>query len=266
MARPAMSDVAVSVLGIINFSASLIRVTEPAGKGESFKMICPTCTDPTKPSQKYICPTCAGSFSSGELDKAREVGKALHRVTAEDVASVRTTSLPEKEIKLVPYKASEVLTRTFADGVAYRIDVTKFKDVGAMAVDLVAATPDLVYVGQMNAGRGTEKLFQLVVWNGALILQEIARPDEVIEFEAPKVEYDARLLEPAKAWATMQVAEFTAEDFASRRKTRLAELDAAVADGAPLPTAAAPAKPAGGADDLLALLQAQIDANKGIAS
>jgi non-homologous end joining protein Ku len=265
MARPAISDVAVSILGIINFSANLVRVTEPQGKGETFKMICPTCTDPTKPTQKYLCPTCSGQFSSGELDKAREVGKTLHRVSQEDVASVRTTSLPEKEIKLVPYKASEVLTRTFADGVAYRLDVAKFRDVGAMAVDLVAATPELVYVGQMNAGRGTEKLFQLTTWNGALVLQEIARPDEVIEFEAPQVAYDTRLLEPAKAWAAMQVAEFSAEDFASRRKARLAELDATVTGDAPV-APAAPAKPASGTDDLLAMLQAQIDANKGIAS
>jgi hypothetical protein len=265
MARPVMSDVAVSILGIINFSANLIRVTEPKAKGESFKLICPSCTTPTKPSQKYICPDCAGAFSSGELDKAREVGKALHRVTADDVAAVRTTSLPEKEIRLTPYKASEVLPRTQPDGTSYRLDVVKFKDVGAMAVDLVDATPDVVYIGEMNAGRGQEKLYQLVTWNGALILQEIARPDEVVEFETAPVTYDARLLEPAKAWASMQVAEFTADDFASRRKARIAELDATVTGNAPA-TPAAPAKPAGGTDDLLAMLQAQIDANKGIAS
>jgi non-homologous end joining protein Ku len=262
MARTAMSDVAISICDLINFTADFIRVVEPKGKGESFKLICPTCTDPTKPSQKYLCPDCSGQFSSGELDRAREVGKVLHRVTEQEIEAARETTLPEKEIRLHAVPATDFYRHSRADGVAYRLRAEKLKEVSAMVLDLVTNLKDVVLVGEMNAGRSTEKLFVLTVWNGALILQEVARPDEVVPFDPEQVQYNGKLLSQAEKFVTMQVGEFSAADFANRRKQRIAELDAAKTGG----TAVSPAVPAATAvsasDNLLAMLEAQIEANK----
>jgi hypothetical protein len=258
-----MSDIAISISGVINFSANLYRVTEPKGKGESFKLVCPTCDPVTKPSQTYICPSCTGQFPSGELGRAREVGKTLVRVTDEEVAAVRTTDLAEKELRLTPYRTDEVLAAIRPSGECYRIDAVKFKEVASMAFDLVQGTPDTTYLGEMNTGRGGSKVFALSTWNGTLVAQEMARPDEVIDFEPVHVDYDERLLEPSKAFVGLQTAEFTAENFANLRKARLAELDASKGDGTTVPvavTSAAPSK--SDADNLLALLEAQIAASK----
>lgn len=261
MPRPTMSDIAVSIHGIINFTANLYRTTEPKNKGESFKLICPTCTDPTKPSQKYLCPSCTGQFSSGECDKAREVGKVLHRVTQEEIDAVKEVTLPEKQLTLQAYPADEVLAAIRPDGVSYRLQPEKFKDVAAMALALVESLPDTVFLGEMNSGRGGEKVFMLTVWHGALVVQEMARPEEVIEFEPDAGSYDQRLIDPARQFVNLQTTSFTAENFASRRKARLAELDVAKVDGTPVPVATK-APEVSATDNLLAMLEAQIAANK----
>lgn len=262
MARTAMSDVAISICDLINFTADFIRVVEPKGKGESFKLICGVCTDPTKPDQKYICPGCSGQFTTGELDRAREVKKVLHRVTEAEIEATRESVLPEKEIHLHPVAAADFYEHSRADGVAYRLSADKLKDVVAMVTDLVTNLKDVVLVGEMNAGRSAEKLFVLTTWKGALVLQEVARPDEVIDFEAVPVTYGEKLLAQATMFVSGQVGEFDAAAFASRRKARLAELDAAKVDGTPVPVAAPAAPTVSAADNLLALLEAQINASK----
>jgi hypothetical protein len=257
-----MSDVAVSICDLINFTADFIRVVEPRGKGESFSLICPTCTDPTKPSQKYLCGTCQGQFSTGELDRAREIKKVLHKVTPEEIEAARETLLPEKEIHLHPVSAVDFYQHSRADGVAYRLRADKLGDVVAMITDLVTnLSATVVLVGEMNAGRSTEKLFTLTTWNGALILQEVARPDEVISFTAEKVDYNDKLLTQATMFVSGQVGEFDAANFANRRKQRIAELDVAKAGGTTV--SATPAAPkANASDSLLALLEAQIASSK----
>jgi enamine deaminase RidA (YjgF/YER057c/UK114 family) len=257
-----MSDVAISICDLINFTADFIRVVEPKGKGESFRLICPTCTDPTKPSQKYLCDGCKGQFSSGDLDRAREVGKVLHKVTAQEIEATRETLLPEKEIHLHPVSAADFYEHSRADGVAYRLSADKLKDVVAMVTDLVANLKDVVLVGEMNAGRSAEKLFVLTTWKGALVLQEVARPDEVIPFDAEQVTYSDKLLAQATMFVSGQVGEFDAANFANRRKARLAELDAAKSGDTTVPVAAPTAPTVSAADNLLALLEAQIAASK----
>lgn len=263
MPRPTLTDVAVSIHGVINFTANLYRTTEAkSSKGESFKMICPACTDPTKPSQKYICPACSGQFTSGECDKAREVNKTLVRVTADEVATVREVTLPEKQLQLQAYSAKEVFEVIRPDGDAYRLQPEKFKDVAAMAKALVESLPDTVFIGEMNVGRNSEKVFMLTVWHDTLVLQTMARPDEVLDFEPETVEFDARLLEPARQFVSLQTSAFSKEAFASRRKARLAELDAAKAGDDTVVSAPSAPAPVSGADSLLALLEAQINAAK----
>jgi non-homologous end joining protein Ku len=263
MPRAAIADVAISISSLINFNADFYRITEAkSSKSEGFKLVCPVCEPVTKPAQKYICPSCSDQFSSGELGKAREINKTLVRVTADEVDNVRSTELPRGELSLSPYKADEVLATIHPDGITYRIQATKFRNIATMATDLVASCPDVMFLGQMNVGRGSEKVFSLAVWNGTLIAQEMARPDEMLDFEPVPESYDNRLLEPAKAFIALQATSFTEDEFASKRKARIAELDAAKSGDVPADTTVPTTKPVSETDNLLAMLEAQIAASK----
>ena len=256
MAKPYASDVRFT-LGLINFQADLMPLTESIVKDTAFKLICPTCPDPIKPEQQYACPSGHGPFKTGDLDRAREVGKDnLVRVTEDEVKSVKEPTLPPKQMVISVFSAVEVEEATRPNGAAYRLRADNAKETTSLVADLLL-DGKYAFVGEANIGRSGQKLYRLSVWKGDLVLEELARPEEVVAFTPAHVSYDARLLDMARTFCATQAEAFDPAAYKNLVRERAKALDAAKASGQPTPVT--PATPASTpTDDLLALLEASI--------
>lgn len=262
MARPAASDVSFTVLGLISFQADLMPLTESTVKEISFKLVCPDCAEPTKLDQKYLCPAGHGPFSTSDAARAKEVQKdRLVHVTAEEIKAVKEPTLPAKEMTVSVFPAAQVDDATRPSGLAYRVRAEKNLPVVSMIADLVTGG-DFALIGELTLGRSGQKLYRLSTWKGELVLEELARPDEVIEFAATTVPYDAKLLDQAKQLASLQAGDFDPVQFRDQARERAHALDEAKLAGAPAPKPAAALPAKEGTTDLLAALEASIAASK----
>lgn len=261
MARPAASDVSFTVLGLISFQADLMPLTESTAKEISFKLVCPECAEPTKVDQKYLCPNEHGPFVTGDCGRAKEVGKALVKVTDEDIKALKEPTLPAKEMSISVFPAAQVDASTRPSGAAYRLRAEKNLPVVAMVAALVA-DGEFAFVGEMNLGRSGQKLYRLATWRGELVAEELARPDEVVEFAATAVAYEPKVLDQAKQLAALQVGDFDPVQFRNLVRERAAALDEALLSGAPTATVATLSPAKDPVVDLMAALEASIAAAK----
>lgn len=267
MPRPAASDVNFTLFGLVNFTADLLPLTESKKEAE-YRMVCAACMGedpkgtPSKLDQRYLCSHDEkhGPFMSGDAARAVELGtgknKSLVYVTDEEIATVKEPSLPPKQMSLNVVPTAQLEEATRPSGKAYRLVAEKGEQVVRMIADLIAAEPEYAFVGECNVAR-SQSFYRLVTWKGDIIMQEMARPDEVIEFEPTPVQYDPRVLDQAKKLVAATVENFDPIAFRNTVRERARALTDAKSNGLPAPVAAAVAAPASsGMDDLLALLEA----------
>ena len=262
MARPAASDVQITVLGLISFQADLLNIAEAVKKETSFRMVCPECTDPTPGVQGYSCVNGHGPYTSGQMQKAQEVDKVLHFVSADEVAAVKEKELPPKVANFELYPTRDVLAATRTSGVVYRLRVEK-------AIQQVQVVTSLVregtytFVAEVNlGGRGNQRLFKLGEWNGHLTFEELARPELVVPFDASTDAAPAELVAKATQLAAGQVESFDPAKFSSKVRERALALadakrsgQAATSPGTPTVTKVDPVA------DLMSLLDQALGGN-----
>lgn len=231
MAKPIASDVSITVLGLISFSADLVPLTESARKEQSFRMVCPDCEAPTPSQQGYTCSEGHGPYSSGQMRKALEVDRVLSFVTQEEIADVKQTELPAKVANFGLYPSKDVLAATYPTGAVYRLRVEK-------AVDAVKVVTALVkegtyrFVAEVNLGaRSGQKLFQLAEWCGHLVIEELARPELVSPLSPVETTVDAKLIAKAGELAATQVEDFDPTAFSSKVRARAMALADSKRDG-----------------------------------
>lgn len=231
MARPAASDVNITVLGLISFQADLMPIAESPRKEVGFKMVCPECPTPQVTDQRYICPNGHGPFSSGQMGKAQEVDKVLHFVSADEVSAVKETELPAKVANFGLYPAREVLAATRPSGAAYRLRVEKAVQ-QVQVVTALVREGSYVFVAEVNLGaRSGQKLFRLAEWNGHLVMEELARPELVIPVDANTEVAPAELVAKATQLAGGQVESFDPAKFSNRVRERALALAEAKRSG-----------------------------------
>lgn len=267
MARTVASDVSFTLFGLVNFTADLLPLTE-SKKAAEFRMVCAGCFGddpegtPQKLRQQYVCDSNPkhGPFTSGEAARATELGTGknavLAYVTDAEVESVKEPTLPPKEMSVSVFPAAQVDAATRPSGKAYRLfnDKAQGQAVLRVIASLIADS-EYAFVGECNVAR-SQGFYRLLTWKGEIILQELARPDEVIEFTESADAVNPRALEQAKKAAAATVENFDAVAFRNTVRERARALNDAKATGVPVPVAAPTTKAASGMDDLLALLEA----------
>lgn len=279
MPKPTASDVTLSFLGgLTNVIVDLVPITEPKKSPLTLRQICPECQNDgelNKPRQRYICtehpadhhaPGDDYGFSSGELSKAQEIGTGknakLFPITPEEIEAVKEPELPEKEITFEVVPAEQFERTTRPTGGAWRIRAESNLPVVAMLTDLVS-DPAVAMIGEINMGsRSGQKFVRATVWNGCMVLQEHARPEEVYPADPVEAEYPAVLLERASAFVQNSVTDFDPEAHASSVRARAKELaDAKLANPDAAVVSLPSAKPkADATQDLLAALEASLEA------
>jgi hypothetical protein len=263
MARPAVSDLQVTVLGLISFQADLLPITESPAKAQSFRLVCPECDVPTPSIQGYTCPSGHGPHSSGEMLRAQEVDKELHFVTAEEIAEVKTTDLPPKVANFDLYPTRDVLAATYPTGVTYRVRTDQVIDSIKVIVSMVREGT-YSFVGEVNLGaRSGQKVFKLSEWQGNLLFEELARPEQVIPVEPADLNVNPALVEKANMLAATQVEDFDAAKFTSRTRERaLALADSKRGQDSTVAASAPTATKVDSAADLMSLLEQALGGDK----
>lgn len=251
----------VVALGPMEFAGDLIppRVVN-AGKEEKFTSICPVHEEAVPVKQQYICPEDAahGPFSIGECDKAQERDGHYVRVSAQEAVDARKSVLPEKSLDLNVHRASDVEASVLEAGTSYVFRPAGPSKFYGLLLDILAARPDLVFMGECNL-RGTDKLVKLERGlNNQLILTELIWPEDLKDFETPVYEYKPSLLDTATVLAEKTVTDFDPEEYHREARDRIAELLEAKKDGKAAPAPKTKAKVKDDDDNLEALLQAAI--------
>lgn len=240
MARPAASDVTVTVLGLISFQADLLNIAENPRKETGFKMVCPECPAPTVTDQRYLCPSGHGPFSSGQMAKAQEVDKVLHFISTDEVSAVKEKELPAKVANFGLYPAREVAAATHTSGSIYRLRVDKAVQQVQVVLALVREG-SYVFVAEVNlGGRTGQKLFRLSEWNGHLVMEELARPELVVPFDVNTETAPAELVAKATQLASTQVESFDPAKFSSKVRERAMALADAKRSGQAVATPTTP--------------------------
>jgi non-homologous end joining protein Ku len=211
----------------------------------SLTSCCPTCHEEDAAAVKigtaYVCDKGHGPFKRNEVLKATGTGKNLTIVAdAETITDQRKAVAeetgPGRTCTLVAYPAEDVLASTFpvATPLVFEpSDPSQTFELFRLAGEdgrISTEVGDVVLIGEVQLrSDAPAKLVTLRTRQGLLLLQELARPEDVRDFDAPAT------VDVAEAWSTqfVQVLTLTREtwDASSHRsvvKDRVAELIASL--------------------------------------
>lgn len=266
----------------LDFDADLVAVKETS-TSVSYERVCPTChkekpaADATKLSSKYHCPVNAkhGPFAASDALSAAKVGKVLRVVaTTEEVAEQREIPEddPQKNILILSsYDALEVETNTYPIGTAHVIAVYP----GEASYGLLLAS--VGHDGRIDAGGGmpttligeavlgkTRKLVQVRRWGDQLVLQELARPDDLKQgFEYRGSDLSDNAVAGLAGYFTSERKPFAPDAFLNEQKARMqAFTDAKLEDPTAVVNlpAASPSTAPNDDDALMAALEQSVSA------
>lgn len=198
--RASASDVTLQV-GLLSVTGSLypLASSPPAG-GVRLTSVCPTCKDEGGISKTFTQHTCHaghGPFEASEVLKATGSGKNLKVLaTAEEVKEIRAESNqgPGKTCSLSAYPADLVASATFPISTPYVFATADNKN---PAINLLRESisedgsidtekGEVVLLGEVQLRTDAPaKLVTLRVREGQLLVQEIARPENMNEFDQP---------------------------------------------------------------------------------
>lgn len=260
--------------GVMEATGDLFTPLVPnANKAEKFRMACPTCAlkDEAVPvAQRYICTEHEHDgevYEPYECGKFKEVDDEYVLVDAEAVQAAKEASdLPDKKLILTAHDAKEVApylvntgnTYIFQPGGEsnfYGVLLRIIGDDGLVQTD----TGPKVLMGEMLV-RKEEKIFKLGKWNGQVVIQEVARPEDIDSFAERSDTVPDKLVVLTKTLIDTGAEDFKPDEYRKSVRDRYADVIAEAQGGAPV-AKKAKAAPADTADDLIAKLEAAIQAN-----
>lgn len=266
-ARTAAKDAKLSLLGGLMTLVVDVLPAKIAEERIEFKLICPDEDEPTKPVQRYVHPDDVDGtgpirmWPVGELNRAREIDGILYPVTDDDIAEAKETLLPSGEMEVTFVPAEQFEARSRPSGMLYRLRPKAQPKVYAAVYAEIDALSDVAAICELTM-RGSQRLYRLQAWNGALVLQEQVRPGEFYDGETYNLECDERLRATLHGAIEAQVVDFDPEGYVNFLRQRAQELDEAKRD----PNAPKPERKAkvveDSTDDLIALLEASAAAAK----
>lgn len=227
MDRAAVSGLTISIGGLLNITGNLIKPTVVnAGKAEVLTSVCPHCEQPHKVKQYYQCtqdPTHSG-FTIGECHKAKQDNDLLIKVSDEDVKAAKESDLPKKRIDVNIHRRSDVEAHVIPDGNSYVFVPDNPKEMlYGVVLDYLKQNPDYVLLGMVNI-RADKCVSINLGLNSQLVVQEIAWPEDLREFETPEYETSGAASETAASIMEKLVSDFDATEYRKKSRERIAAL------------------------------------------
>lgn len=231
-------------------------------KKVSLRTLCPGCLaeDPTTGVPVITLHSCQhehGPYLPGATKdcKGRQDGDRIIPLSATEIAQAKGTDLDGLTMQLAFHPVGQIAHLNRPTGVVYAFDPGADGS-GLVGVLLeVIAQGELAIFGEITVKKG-RRFMRLQAANHGLELVELARPEDVYEFEDRAYPYDPR----ARKVATMIIAELTTDYdpkmYLDGAAGRLADIMASKDDG-PISTVT-PLSPAGSAADFL---EAQLEAS-----
>lgn len=256
--RSVLSGLTLS-FGLMSLSVDLLPTTV-SRTVQSFRTVCPRCEEAVRLTQQYVCEA-HGVIALADADKAIDTPDGgLRKVTSGDVALVRGNATKSTAVDISVYPAEQVEAATFTSGTSYSLRLGKASKGSAQAYALLVEmvrNANHAYVCEITM-RSVERLYRLVARHDSLMVVELARPEDVHEVQAPEAPaLEEKHLAMAEAMVQGFIEDFDPATWKSQRTERFDALHAAEAMATPEPAAVAHK-----VDDLMALLQRTIDAQK----
>lgn len=223
--RAALSDFTIN-LGFLDVHGDLIAPQETGSKSaDQFKLCCPKCSDGTAVKQGYTCENGHGPFLPSECGHAKEVNKALIKVTDEEYEKARTVDLEKSVLSLTVHETVQVQDTFLPSGLTYVIRPTgeamNIKKFSAL-VRLVNENPQWTFVGVCNL-RNAEKFMALGIGlNGQLLMNELVWPDDLRQHDNYTVPVSDDLLAPIEK--SIEVTEFNPDGYVKSTREKIAAL------------------------------------------
>lgn len=245
-------------LGLAGTTGNL-KPLRSSEKADSFCILCPSCTTPTKVEQRLVCENGHGPFLPNECeDRGKKVGDVLYALTGEEVEAARRSEFEGTTLELRVHPADQVEEATRPTGIAYAFLPTASKDPFYGILCELVDSLGTALVGVLVL-RGKEKLFRIVREAHGLSLVELCRPEEMHRFEPVEQPFDPALMDLARKMVEAAKRDFDVDEYRDGTTDRVAAIIEAKANGAPVTLAPrAAAKPQG--EDLLAALEASLAA------
>jgi len=201
----------------------------------------------------YQTPEGTGSWTRGQLARARVVlnnegEEELVKVSVEDVAEVRTSTLPENVLRTTIHPRKEIEGSTFFAEGSY-VFVPNIADEYHGLVLKMVSDSDKAFVGMCKV-RTTEGFWRLTTWRNQIVVQKLLWPDEVTELEGVSVELPQEHYDAAMQMIDRVTVDFDASQYRNAYRERSEQLDAELS-GSELPREA-PTTPV---DSLLSILE-----------
>jgi len=223
--RAALSDFTIN-LGFLDVHGDLIVPQETGTKAaDQFKLCCPACADATSVKQGYTCENGHGPFVTGDCGHAKEVNKALIKVTDEEYEEARKCDLEKNVLPLTIHNADEVKDTFLHSGLTYVVrptgDAMNIKKFSAL-LRIVTENPQWVFVGVCNV-RNTEKFMALSEGlNGQLLMNELVWPGDLRTHDQYTVPVADDLIAPIVK--SIEVTEFNPDEYVKSTREKIAEL------------------------------------------
>lgn len=166
-------NVIVSADGMKDKESSLVSVCCGPANGEH---------PPTKINQKLYCASCDDTVTYGDLKKASVVGDAFVVLEQQEVATVKDSALgaTKKMLNVTLHPASEVASHTLQGDSVYVLTPEGSPQLGAysLLLDTIARHEEIAFLTRWTP---TSKVspFQLKVFNGSLVMQQLCEPGNV---------------------------------------------------------------------------------------
>lgn len=283
---PKASAVGVTLqFGLMSVTGSLYatvgeRAQDGGAKTVRLTSCCPTCNEEDGAAVKthtvHTCPKEHGPFPASDVLKATGSGKNLTIVTDAETATLARKEAaaetgPGLVCNLTPYPADEVLASTFPIGTPWVFEPATPGDAmhllrSEIGEDMRVDTGDgeVVLLGEVQLrADAPAKFVSLRTRNGHLLVQEMARPENVHSFAAPETKDVPEVVRTQfKQLLGLTGKEFDRDDYRSGAADRLAEFVANLSGGAKILPLSPVAEEDAGVPDLSAQLEAMLAAAK----
>jgi non-homologous end joining protein Ku len=242
-----------------------LKPLRSSDKADSFCILCPECSDPTKVEQRLVCEHGHGPFLPADCEgRGKKVGDILYALTGAEVEAARTSDLEGTTLEVRVHPAHQVEAMTRPTGIAYAFLPTSPGDKVYSAFCEVVDSLTTALVGILVL-RGKEKLFRIVRESHGLSLVELCRPEEMYAIEPAETPFDEKLTTLLGEWVNHSMCDFVAADYADGTAARVAAIIEAKSNGAPV-VLAPKAPKVDDSEGLLAALEASLAAVKGEAA
>lgn len=218
--RAYVSDFQIA-LGPINVLGKLVKVTKTDDTSK-FISVCPDCTEPNKPAQKYICDQ-DHSYTIGDLRKAKDIDGTLHFVDKDEIDAAKASELPLNVLRPTVHPIDDVWNTVWDSDNAYVFLPRVADEYHALLVRLIKDS-GRAFVGMCNL-RNHEGFFRLDVWQGHIVVQKVYWPEECNAFDPVPADCDDETYNAAVSFIIDRTEKpFVPEEYQSQVKARLVAL------------------------------------------